>query len=159
LPFVSALGLPLVCIAGCGRIHHLAESICTLGAYFASRPLPPAFNTWGTELNVYAAPAIITLILLVLETLFLVVALPETRGTRMHIAAKDRAKVTADGPSSDLAGDLSLVTATVEQRTDILATLRRVHFLFLGIFSGIEFTLTFLTFDRKSSSSSSALQY
>jgi hypothetical protein len=77
----------------------------------------------------------------------------------MHIAAKDRAKASADGPSSGLAGDLSLVTTTVERRINILAALRRVHFLFLGIFSGIEFTLTFLTFDRKSSSLSGALQY
>jgi len=74
----------------------------------------------------------------------------------MHVAA---AKTTAVEPSSDPVGDLSLVRATVEERIDILAALRRVRFLFLGVFSGIEFTLTFLTFDRKSSSLSSVLQY
>jgi hypothetical protein len=37
--------------------------------------------------------------------------------------------------------------ASVEQRIRILKSLRLLHFLFLGVFSGVEFTLTFLTFD------------
>ena len=36
-----------------------------------------------------------------------------------------------------------------EQRLRTLSILRHLHFLFLGIFAGVEFTLTFLTFDRE----------
>lgn len=150
----------MVCTASYNRIHNLVQVLPILGAHFASRPLPPAFNTWGAELNVYAVPAILTLILLVLETIFLLVALPETRGTRLHFATRGKREATVDGTTSDPARDstenLSSVgisaikpMPTVKERTDRLKTLRRLHFLFLGIFSGIEFTLTFLTFDRK----------
>jgi hypothetical protein len=135
----------------------VAKVLPILGAYFASRPLPPAFNTWGAELNVYAVPAILTLILLVFETIFLLVTLPETRGTRLHFDTKGkREDKTSSDPARDSSDDLSSVGAsaikpmpTVKERTDTLKTLRKLHFLFLGIFSGIEFTLTFLTFDRK----------
>ena len=61
----------------------IAFAICfcvgpPIGAYFASRPFPPNIIQ-GLELNIYATPAALTLVLLVLETIFLVVALPETR--------------------------------------------------------------------------------
>jgi len=146
----------------------IAFAICfcigpPIGAYFASQPLPPAFNTWGLEINVYGVPAILTLILLVLETIFLMVALPETRGTRVQVVAKEKIKAVVNGTLSNPAGDVSDTTlsdgspsaattakrpaSTVKERIDMLTTLRRLHFLFLGVFSGIEFTLTFLTFD------------
>ena len=99
----------------------------------------------GTELNVYAAPAILTLILLVAETAFLAVALPETRGKSLHAETSEK----SDGRRSEVDGDAP--TAPVrpaEQRIKTLKSLRLLHFLFLGIFSGVEFTLTFLTFDR-----------
>lgn len=99
-------------------------------------------------MNVYAAPALLTLILLVLETIFLMVALPETRGTRMHAVAKGKDK--ADNGTSSAAAFAKNPVLTVKERVDVLTTLRRLHFLFLGVFSGIEFTLTFLTFDCKS---------
>ncbi|KAH9938219.1 MFS general substrate transporter [Fomitopsis serialis] len=123
-----------------------------IGAYFASRPLPPTFTASGIELNVYATPALITLVLLVLETLFLIVALPETRGKRAHISSvtKEAKKAHSSTEKSDVQSTTANVTkkpATVEQRLTLLKTLRRLHFLFLGVFSGVEFTLTFLTFD------------
>jgi hypothetical protein len=130
-------------------IYHLAKSICTSGAYFASRPLPPAFDALGLQLNIYAAPAILTLVLLLLETLFLAVALPETRATRMHIVGIDGNKANVDGTSTSVLATTRGSASTVKERVGTLAILRRLHFLFLGIFSGIEFTLTFLTFDRK----------
>ncbi|KAJ6598943.1 major facilitator superfamily domain-containing protein [Mycena vulgaris] len=122
----------------------IAFAICfcigpPIGAYFASRPLPASMNTFGLDLNVYAVPAAITLVLLVLETLFLILALPETRGKRMQPLAEKAA--TGASPSKPAR------KASVEQRMAILKTLRMLHFLFLGIFSGVEFTLTFLTFD------------
>jgi hypothetical protein len=97
-------------------------------------------NTFGLDLNVYAVPAAITLVLLVLETLFLIFALPETRGKRKQ--PPPASKTTGASASS-----VPVRKASVEQRISILKTLRSLHFLFLGIFSGVEFTLTFLTFD------------
>jgi MFS family permease len=68
----------------------IAFAICfcigpPIGAYFASQPVPTTFNASGFELNVYATPAIITLVLLSFETVFLYFALPETRGKRAQV--------------------------------------------------------------------------
>lgn len=102
----------------------------------------------------YATPALLTLVLLVLETVFLAVALPETRGKRIQPKdaarssdklAKEKIQQKATGASSE-----QTKQSTVVERLQTLRTLRRLHFLFLGVFSGVEFTLTFLTFDRKS---------
>jgi hypothetical protein len=154
----------------------IAFAICfcigpPIGAYFASRPvILGQTKLGGTELNVYAAPAILTLILLVTETVFLAIALPETRGKRpLHHARSSKRK--NDGRSSAVDGDRAPPGSTkvtrdsrvkeeddsdstvapvrpAEQRIKTLKSLRRFHFLFLGVFSGVEFTLTFLTFDR-----------
>jgi len=96
---------------------------------------------WGIDLNVYAVPAAITLVLLIAETLFLIVALPETRsygGKPKPDSKASESTTKANGTSAK---------RDVATRTRLLKSLRRVHFLFLAIFSGIEFTLTFLTFD------------
>lgn len=99
----------------------------------------------GIELNVYAVPALITLVLLSVETLFLAATLPETRGIQ-HKGAKDASQAKkAEKPKT------KLPARTIQERLDLLRTLRWLHFFFLGIFSGVEFTLTFLTFDRTSS--------
>jgi hypothetical protein len=152
----------------------IAFAICfcigpPIGAYFASRPVMLGqTKLGGTELNVYAAPAILTLILLVTETVFLTVALPETRGKRLHHVQSS--KKGNDGRPRAVDGDRALTEGTkvtrdsrvkeddsgatvapvrpAEQRIKTLKSLRVFHFLFLGIFSGVEFTLTFLTFDR-----------
>lgn len=153
----------------------IAFAICfcigpPIGAYFASRPVMLGqTRLGGTELNVYAAPAILTLILLVAETVFLAIALPETRGKRLlqHVQSSkkkndgrssavdgDRAppggtKVTRDSRVKEDDSDSTVAPVRpAEQRIKTLKSLRRFHFLFLGVFSGVEFTLTFLTFDR-----------
>ena len=138
----------------------IAFAICfcigpPIGAYFASRPLPPTFTASGIELNVYAAPALLTLVLLVLETVFLILALPETRGKRAYSQsnANDGKPVHSSSGKSDVQSKGDTATkkpAPVQERLSLLKTLRRFHFLFLGVFSGVEFTLTFLTFDRTS---------
>jgi MFS family permease len=145
----------------------IAFAICfcigpPIGAYFASQPVALRQTVFGTtELNVYAAPAILTLVLLVVETAFLAVALPETRGKLLGVQSSDK---SGDGLSSADLGrnakgrgdaqvkkDRETPAAQVrpaEQRIKIFKSLRVLHFLFLGVFSGVEFTLTFLTFDR-----------
>ncbi|KAF9646019.1 MFS general substrate transporter [Thelephora ganbajun] len=132
----------------------IAFAICfcvgpPIGAYFASRPFPPNIIQ-GLELNIYATPAVITLVLLILETIFLAVALPETRFSR-----KDEGKpVELDlgdetAPSPAVSRSVQLRGESVQDRLQLLKTMSTVHLLFLGIFSGVEFTLTFLTFDRE----------
>jgi len=125
----------------------IAFAICfcigpPIGAYFASRPVPLS-GALQMELNVYAVPALLTLALLVAETLFLAVALPETRNTQPN-------KYGNDDPTEVHVNEKWKATSavrSVKERTELLRVLRKLHFLFLGIFSGVEFTLTFLTFD------------
>lgn len=124
----------------------IAFAICfcigpPIGAYFASRPVPS--NSWGPELNIYAAPAILSLVLLVAETAFLMVALPETLGKGAPV--QDGEKTTRLSNGKDDSKPLNKYP--FEMRIKILKDLRTLHFLFLVLFSGIEFTLTFLTFD------------
>ncbi|KAH9966080.1 MFS DHA1 sub-family [Russula dissimulans] len=153
----------------------IAFAICfcigpPIGAYFASRPVQVGFQhtlLGTTELNIYAAPAILTLVLLAVETAFLAVALPETRGSgsTTHPDKNDRSSGPIDPDSdSDYDGrnerqgeitnersvkeeDARTPVRPAAQRIKTLKSLRLLHFLFLGVFSGIEFTLTFLTFD------------
>lgn len=130
----------------------IAFAICfcigpPIGAYFASRPLPKSIESWGFGLNVYAIPAIITLVLLVAETIFLVVALPETRGK--GFAASTSNEKTSNGTHANGNGvhKPPVAKRSVESRLQVLKSLRSFHFFFLALFSGVEFTLTFLTFD------------
>lgn len=99
-----------------------------IGAYFASRPLPSSITASGFELNVYATPALLTLVLLVLETVFLAVALPETRGKRVQPKdaarssdklAKEKIEQKATGASSE-----QTKQSTVVERLQTLSTLR-----------------------------------
>ncbi|KAK7060538.1 hypothetical protein VNI00_001304 [Paramarasmius palmivorus] len=122
----------------------IAFAICfcigpPIGAYFSTRPLPPSANPLQTEVNIYAVPALLTLVLLTAETVFLILALPETRGKGKPI------QTNGTKPTNGVSKPVQ--KRTVEQRLQLLKALRHVHFLFLGLFSGVEFTLTFLTFD------------
>ena len=97
----------------------------------------------GINLNIYAVPATLTLVLVVAETLFLIVALPETRNVgekTKPVHSESEKKATKDAASAK---------RDVTTRLKLLKSLQNFHFLFLIIFSGVEFTLTFLTFDRK----------
>ena len=123
----------------------IAFAICfcigpPIGAYFSTRPLPDSANIFRTEVNIYAVPALLTLVLLSLETLFLIVALPETRG---------KGKITKTETKKSDEQAKPRIKRSIPERIALLKSLRYVHFLFLGVFSGVEFTLTFLTFDCK----------
>uniref|UniRef100_D8PPJ3 Major facilitator superfamily (MFS) profile domain-containing protein n=1 Tax=Schizophyllum commune (strain H4-8 / FGSC 9210) TaxID=578458 RepID=D8PPJ3_SCHCM len=125
----------------------IAFAICfcigpPIGAYFASASFPHIFSS--IELNIYAVPAALTLVLLLVETAFIYVALPETRGKGLAVETPAGKGKTATGKSTTTP---TRPKTTVEHRLSTLARLRRQHFLFLCLFSGVEFTLTFLTFD------------
>lgn len=108
----------------------------SLGAYFASRPLPIStpshlalpFSISGAssiKLNSYAFPALVTLVLLSFETVFLWWKLPETKGW-----VKEEAE-TGCGKDEE-----KKVTRTKEQREKRLRELQWVHLGFLFFFSG-----------------------
>ena len=114
----------------------IAFAICfcigpPIGAYFASRPAPPTFAGRELNLNIYATPANITLILLTLECIFLIVALPETRGKRVKVEKERK----VDGKTTDAAPPVPR-KADIPTRLAILRNLRQLHLLFLGLFSG-----------------------
>ncbi|KAI0269115.1 MFS DHA1 sub-family [Gloeopeniophorella convolvens] len=136
----------------------IAFAICfcigpPIGAYFASRPVALG-QSLGLELNIYAAPAILTLVLLVAETAFLAIALPETRGKKLNLSSSEKTDerpeghaANGNGHSNGSANGKAAHFRSAAQRIKTLKSLRTLHFLFLGVFSGVEFTLTFLTFD------------
>ncbi|KAJ1309118.1 hypothetical protein OPQ81_004794 [Rhizoctonia solani] len=115
----------------------IAFSICftigpPIGAYFSTHPLPLSFTR---DMNIYATPAILTLILLLAETAFLAVYLPETRGAAL---VEEESDETVRSRYQKL---------SLGERRILLERLGNLHFSFLSLFSGVEFTLTFLTFD------------
>ncbi|WVW80162.1 hypothetical protein I302_102139 [Kwoniella bestiolae CBS 10118] len=121
----------------------IAFSICftlgpSLGAYFASQPLPLTSPSSENRFNIYALPATISLVLLLVETLYLAAKLPETKGWKK---AQDDTSVAGKDKKEDQ------VTLLAEERSRKLNVVGRLHGLFLLFFSGAEFTLTFLTYD------------
>lgn len=115
----------------------IAFSVCftlgpSLGAYFASRPLPLA-STSATEetWNVYALPAAISLVLLLIETGYLAVSLPETRWWKGGAASS--AQDTVNTSSQDKAVQ---PRESADKRLARLRAAGRLHGVFLLFFSG-----------------------
>lgn len=93
----------------------------SLGAYFASRPLPlkATRDSW----NVFALPAAISLALLTFETLYLFFTLPETRHLKSTVPPPTATSVIKpDSP---------------ETRLRRLRRISTAHGLFLLFFSGV----------------------
>lgn len=105
-----------------------------MGAYLASKTLALTIS----EKNPFVTAALFSLGLLVVETAFLYWKLPETRPLREAAEKEEKKKTVAEEKTtvekarSDAAG-ITLLNAT--------------HLLFLLIFSGMEFSLPFMTFD------------
>ncbi|RUP49824.1 major facilitator superfamily domain-containing protein [Jimgerdemannia flammicorona] len=116
----------------------------SLGAYFASLDLSgsfPSLVAWG--LNPFSAPAMLALTLLTIETLYLWLFLPETNAA----IPSDK---THTLPVSHVKRPPSLspsVTSPAQIRLANLTLLSYAHLAHLFVFSGMEFTLIFLTFD------------
>lgn len=90
-----------------------------IGAYLSQQ-------TFSTA-NPFAAAATFSLCLLVCETIFLYFKLPETRPLKDNNNNNNK--------------------ETVKSNTKGLGLLSLIHFMFLFIFSGMEFSLPFMTFD------------
>jgi hypothetical protein len=116
-------------VNGTMKLNVLFQIGPPLGAYFASRPFSSS-TLRQLELNIYAAPAALTLVLLLMETAFLSVFLPETKGTG---ALPELDDLNA-APSEK--GQKRAIIVEPKERLRILRVLRVYHFLFLALFSG-----------------------
>ncbi|KAH8552543.1 MFS, DHA1 sub-family [Umbelopsis sp. PMI_123] len=108
-----------------------------IGAYFASFDLStiwPALVRYG--IYPFSSPALVALALLTIEVLYIAAFLPETCNLRRNVSKSHNKSARQD----DLIGQTTLRLAN-------LKTLNAIHALHLFIFSGMEFTLVFLTFD------------
>ncbi|PUU80952.1 major facilitator superfamily domain-containing protein [Tuber borchii] len=106
-----------------------------LGAFLASK-------TISLE-NPFAAAAVFSLVLLVAETAFLYWKLPETRPPDEEPSKVDMQLKREN--ESEKAEDKKKIEGSPEGSSIVLLNL--THFLFLLIFSGMEFSLPFMTFD------------
>ncbi|KAF7532646.1 hypothetical protein G7054_g7759 [Neopestalotiopsis clavispora] len=97
-----------------------------LGAYLSTIPTVAA--------NPFATAAGVSLFLIVAETLYLYVALPET------LPSKTKGKTAA-------ANVAKAAKPKTTQRLNSHALLNVTHFVFLLFFSGMEFSLPFMTYD------------
>ncbi|KAJ2961742.1 hypothetical protein NQZ79_g3023 [Umbelopsis isabellina] len=108
-----------------------------LGAYFTSFDLSTISPTL-VKYGVYAfsSPALVALVLLTVEVAYIMAFLPETSNLHKVGSPREESKQTTVGQASLVSRNLSN-----------LKTLNFIHALHLFIFSGMEFTLVFLTFD------------
>ncbi|KAJ9116911.1 hypothetical protein QFC22_004568 [Naganishia vaughanmartiniae] len=103
----------------------------SLGAYFASQPLPLASKTaTNPRWNVYAFPAAISVALLLLETVYLAINLPETKDYKKSQQQLEKKPTTAGVKEGK-------VKESVEVRRQRLKKLGRLHGFFLLFFSGV----------------------
>jgi len=104
-----------------------------LGAWLSS------FSTVAT--NPFATAAAVSLALIVTETVYLYFSLPETLPS---LAKKDGVAATAAGGKETKKSDAPPAAVT---RTNSHFLLNLIHMTFLLFFSGMEFSLPFMTYD------------
>ncbi|EIE78447.1 hypothetical protein RO3G_03151 [Rhizopus delemar RA 99-880] len=106
-----------------------------IGAWFASidlSSLSPSLVKFG--IYPYSMAAFVGLALLLIETVYIYIKLPETANQRLNQTSID----------TDIQ---PLNLRDIQQRLLTLMSLNRIMGVFSFIFSGMEFTLVFLTFD------------
>lgn len=108
-----------------------------IGAYFVSfdlSMLSPSLRRYG--IYPFSCPALVAFALLIVEIAYIVAYVPETYNFQHQSAIKAVRNPRNLETSSQLSNQLKN-----------LRTLNRIHAIYLLIFSGMEFTLVFLTFD------------
>ncbi|KAF9560774.1 hypothetical protein EC968_005991 [Mortierella alpina] len=132
-----------------------------LGAYFANKDLVamfPGLAEYG--LHPFSGSALLALVLLTVESLYLYARLPETNSETWRLAVQrtveeeKNAKVAGASVASvqstaskDISNAVIMDADQIAQlQHSYLARLSFMHFAHLFLFSGMEFTLTFLTF-------------
>ncbi|KAB5560077.1 major facilitator superfamily domain-containing protein [Coniochaeta sp. 2T2.1] len=118
------------------------STMALIGACFSiAFTFGPALGAWLSTIstvaaNPFATAAGVSLLLIVTETVYLYFALPETLPALTRTEAEKAAAASGQGPKT------KQVT-----RTNSHFLLNFVHFSFLLFFSGMEFSLPFMTFD------------
>ena len=132
-----------------------------LGAYFANKDLVamfPGLAEYG--LHPFSGSALLALVLLTVESLYLYARLPETNSESWRLAvqktveeeksAKAAGASVPSAPPTFSRDNSAAITMDADQIAQLqhsyLARLSFMHFAHLFLFSGMEFTLTFLTF-------------
>ncbi|KAJ2336094.1 hypothetical protein GGI00_001021 [Coemansia sp. RSA 2681] len=124
----------------------------SIGAYFSTKM--SAEGSGGSALAPFAAAAVFSLALLVTESLYLYFKLPETLHFKKSTNDDDNDNDKGGDAVSEKAAVITAttMTATTKQANDnvrqVLRRLNVVHFAYLFFFSGMEYTLTFLTHDK-----------
>lgn len=106
----------------------------------------PALGAWLSTIamiktNPFAAAAGFSLFLIVAETIYLYLYLPET------LPASVGTEAATKGTDKTAAGKVAAASDTLQARTNSHFMLNAVHFFFLLFFSGMEFSLPFMTYD------------
>jgi MFS family permease len=110
----------------------------------------PALGAWlstvtSVAANPFASAAAFSLFLIVTETVYLYFCLPETLPTAIDKPAANREGVATNGAAN------GTVKASLEKKTRIRTNshtlLNATHFFFILFFSGMEFSLPFMTYD------------
>ena len=121
------------------------STMALIGACFSiAFTFGPALGAWLSTIatvaaNPFATAAGVSLTLIVVETAYLYFALPETLPSLTRAAGGTK----ADGASQEK----EKLSPTKAQRTNSHFLLNLVHFSFLLFFSGMEFSLPFMTYD------------
>ncbi|KAJ2488090.1 hypothetical protein IWW37_005003 [Coemansia sp. RSA 2050] len=108
----------------------------SIGAYFSTKL--SAEGTGSSVLAPFAAAAVFSLALLMAESLYLYFRLPET----LHFKKTTDYGAEKEVPAAKQAPEDSASVRRVLRRLNV------VHFAYLFFFSGMEYTLTFLTHDK-----------
>ncbi|KAJ2908164.1 hypothetical protein GGI21_003159, partial [Coemansia aciculifera] len=119
----------------------------SIGAYFSTKM--DAEGSGGSAFAPFAAAAAFSLALLVAESLYLYFKLPETLHFKKSI--DDSEQVSDVTVTEKAATTTSKQTSGSSSSGDVRQVLRKlniVHFAYLFFFSGMEYTLTFLTHDK-----------
>ncbi|KAF2730330.1 MFS general substrate transporter [Polyplosphaeria fusca] len=112
----------------------------------------PALGAWLSTItsfasNPFASAAAFSLLLIVTETIYLYFCLPET-----HVAAAPAQNGAANGSTNGSANGHANGHAKTEEKKKVVRTnshtlLNATHFFFILFFSGMEFSLPFMTYD------------
>ncbi|KAI9137656.1 MFS general substrate transporter [Paraphysoderma sedebokerense] len=117
-----------------------------LGAYFASLDLlqySPTLDSYG--LNPYSAPALGAFFLIIIEMVYLYFFLDESINYKRMPSPT---QPSFSSPSKSAKAPAASTSTTKKPAVSAFNQLSLLHFTYLFIFSGLEFTLPFLTYDR-----------
>jgi hypothetical protein len=116
-------------------------------SYDIALKLPDSISEgWG--LNPYSNPALLSLGLILVEFVFLCFSLDESLAQKNTKNATEQDTDAKDATSGSTSKDEKDAETTFKRKKFTLRVLSFLHFIYLFTFSGMEFTLTFLTYDR-----------